>query len=485
MLFNSIEFFLFFIFVIAGLILLTQRKYQLVFLLSASYLFYIAASGIFIYLLFLVSLITYLTGEVIDRCTSDKRRKITLILGTSATLIFLVFFKYYNFGADTWNTISCYLGGPATLPFIDIALPIGISFFTFSGLSYIFDIYRRQLTPAKSFLEYALFIAYFPHLLAGPIVRASQFLPQLKNKIQILPENIKYGATLIAWGFLKKFVIADNIAPLVNGIFSHPFDYGSFYIILGTILFGIQIFCDFSGYCDIALGLANIIGLHLPVNFLRPYLSKSPTEFWRKWNITLSSFIRDYIYIPLGGNRKGTIRTYFNLIGAMLLCGLWHGAAWNFIIWGGYHGVLLSADKIIKKYVRFGKSVQDLLETYSGYFVKILITQYFIFLGWLIFRVGNLSELTYCLQKFILIDFVFTNQQIAVLAIVIIGGLTGFILVYNRKVADRIVAILTRDWIQTFADLPIRYWIVYLSTIILCYLCLSPVTSPQFIYFQF
>jgi D-alanyl-lipoteichoic acid acyltransferase DltB (MBOAT superfamily) len=483
--FNSIEFFLFFAFVLCGIILLARRKYQLIFLLLASYFFYVAASGIFLYLLVLVSIITFLTGEAIDRCRNENHRKICLVTGTALTLSFLVFFKYFNFGAETINSLSHMLGGPATLPMLDLVLPIGISFYTFSGLSYVFDIYRRQLSPSKSFIEYALFIAYFPHLLAGPIVRASQFLPQLKHEIRITPEDLKYGVTLIAWGFVKKFVIADNIAPIVNGIFAHPTEFSSFYIIFGTILFGIQIFCDFSGYCDIALGIASIIGLHLPQNFFRPYFTKNPTEFWRRWNITLSSFIRDYVYIPLGGNRKGTFRTYLNLIAAMLLCGLWHGAAWNFVLWGGFHGILLSADKVLKKYVHFGNRVHALLETHSGYLIKILITQYFIFLGWLIFRVGDLSDLAYCVNKFVLIDLALTSQQLMFVMLIGLAVSVFFLLLFNRRFADFVVAGVRKDWIRFFADLPVSYWIIYLVGMTLCFLCLSPAASPQFIYFQF
>jgi D-alanyl-lipoteichoic acid acyltransferase DltB (MBOAT superfamily) len=483
--FNSIEFFLFFFFVITLLVLLAHRKYQLIFLLAVSYIFYITSSGIFVYLLVLVSLITYITGEAIFGVDTPKTRKLYLILGTAGTLAILGYFKYYNFGVETFNSIAHFLGFSIPIPLVSLALPIGISFYTFSGLSYIFDIYRGKLVPTKSFCKYAVFIAYFPHLLAGPIVRASQFLPQLKYDIQITPENLKNGITLIVWGFIKKFVIADNIAPVVTGIFSHPTDFGSFYIVFGALLFGIQIFCDFSGYCDIAIGLAKIIGLHLPLNFFRPYLTKNPTEFWRRWNITLSSFIRDYVYIPLGGNRKGSVRTYLNLIMSMLLCGLWHGAAWNFIIWGGYHGILLSADKVLKKQVHFGKRIHGFLETHSGYLIKILVTQYFIFLGWLIFRVKNLSDLTYCIQKFVLIDFAFTDQQIRFLLVT--GSLTllFFVLLCNRTFADRIVSVATKDWVKFFAELPLRYWILYLSAMMLIFLCLSPATSPQFIYFQF
>jgi len=485
MLFNSIDFFLFFFFVITLLVLLARRKYQLIFLLFTSYFFYFTSSGIFVFLLFLVSLITYITGEAIFRTETVRTRKIYLAFGTAGTLVILGFFKYYDFGAETFNSFAHYLGFPTPLPIISLVLPIGISFFTFSGLSYVFDIYRGQLVPTKSFCKYALFISYFPHLLAGPIVRARQFLPQLMEDIRLTPENLKYGATLIAWGFIKKFVIADNIAPVVTGIFAHPTEVGSFYIILGTVLFGIQIFCDFSGYCDIALGLANIIGLHLPLNFFRPYLTKSPTEFWRRWNITLSSFIKDYVYIPLGGNRKGRVRSYVNLILSMLLCGLWHGAAWNFILWGGYHGVLLSVDKIIKRQVHLGKRLGAFFETHSGYLIKILVTQYFIFLGWLIFRVGNLPDLIYSVQKFILIDFAFSGQQIRFIIVMGSLALLFVALLFNRTFADHVVALASKDWVKFFADLPLLYWTLYLSATILIFLCLTPASSPQFIYFQF
>jgi alginate O-acetyltransferase complex protein AlgI len=392
------------------------------------------------------------------------------------------------------------------LPFLGLILPIGISFFTFSAISYVFDIYRGTIQPEKKFYKYALFISYFPHLLAGPIVRASQFLPQLKNRVSLSPDNLKTGVTIMLWGFVKKFVIADNCAPIVNAIFANPTSLGtsSPYIVYGTLLFGIQIYCDFSGYIDIALGAAELIGLHLPQNFFRPYLSKSPTEFWRRWNITLSSFIRDYVYIPLGGNRKGKIRTYFNLEISMLLCGLWHGAGLKFVIWGGYHGVLLSLHKFVAKRTGSFPKILPSLNDHFKIFVKIIITQYFIFLGWIMFRATNLPDMIYCVNKYVLFDFDFSKQDLMPLwgITTIFGVINGMglyikifsiiavviavvLLLHNDYWMKKIINILTIDWTQSIASLQLKYWMIYLTIMILLLLCFTPSTSPVFIYYQF
>ena len=341
------------------------------------------------------------------------------------------------------------------------------------------------LPPTDSLYKYALFVAFFPQLVAGPIVRASQFLPQLKNKVEITPDNLKFGITLIAWGIIKKAVIADNIGPTVDIVFAHPTGFTSFYIIAATILFGIQIYCDFSGYSDIAIGAARIMGFHLPENFNRPYLAKNPTVFWSKWHISLSSFIKDYLYIPLGGNRKGKVRTYVNLMVTMLLCGLWHGAAWNFVIWGGYHGILLLVHKTVSKGWNIRGRSCSLPQTHAGTLINIMVTQYFIFLGWLIFRVGNLSDLIYCVEKFIFIDFISINvQNIAILTVGFLFLLT-IALLLKKKSTDRIAKFVTNDWISYFATLQLKYWLFYLIAVISLLLCFSPSSSPEFIYFQF
>jgi len=296
---------------------------------------------------------------------------------------------------------------------------------------------------------------------------------------------LKIGITLIVWGFFKKIIIADNLAPLVNSTYASPIGATSFTIITATFLFGIQIYCDFSGYIDIALGCANIIGLHLPQNFNKPYFSKSPTEFWRRWNITLSSFIKDYVYIPLGGNRKGKVRQYVNLIISMLICGLWHGAAWNFILWGVYHGILLSVHKLMHNSFSLGKKVDDWLQTYSGLLIKIAITQYFIFFGWLMFRSQSLQDLFYCSKKFLFIDFVFTRLELVVIGIIILSALIFFALLQNKKFSDFIVNLVTTDWISTFSELKLFHWFIYLFVIIILLFMFSPSSSPEFIYFQF
>ena len=262
------------------------------------------------------------------------------------------FFKYADFGISQINHVTESLGIPE-ITALGLILPIGISFYTFQTISYTVDIYRGKLEPSKSLWEFALFVSFFPQLVAGPILRASHFLPQLREKISnnnitsrlrtitIHDTSLRFGISLMAIGFFKKMFFADNIAPMSNEIFNVPYGLESFTVMLGAIAFGVQIYCDFSGYSDIAIGAATILGFHIPANFNKPYFAVSPVDFWRRWHISLSTWLRDYLYIPLGGNRKGNSRTYTNLITVMFLGGLWHGASWNFVIWGLMHGAYL------------------------------------------------------------------------------------------------------------------------------------------------
>ena len=260
--------------------------------------------------------------------------------------------KYFDIGSN--------------IPMLNLALPIAISFYTFHSITYTVGIYRKQLEPAKTFTEYAIFVAFFPQLVAGPILRAKEFLPQLREKIEgstvggifrqivIEKSNLKYGITIMIFGFLKKMFFADNIAPLVNDVFSSPVGHDSLTIMLTTLAFGIQIYCDFSGYSDIALGAAWIMGFKIPINFNKPYFATSPSDFWRRWHISLSTWLRDYLYVPLGGNRKSRVRTYLNLFIVMFLGGLWHGASWNFVIWGILHGAYLAVHRAMSnRYHRY------------------------------------------------------------------------------------------------------------------------------------
>ncbi|NDB89055.1 MAG: MBOAT family protein, partial [Thaumarchaeota archaeon] len=290
-----------------------------------------------------------------------------------------------------------------------------ISFYTFHSITYTVGIYRKQIEPAKTFTEYAIFVAFFPQLVAGPILRAKEFLPQLREKIEgstvagkfrlivIEKSNLKYGITLMIFGFLKKMFFADNIAPLVNEVFSNPVGHDSLSIMLTTLAFGIQIYCDFSGYSDIALGAAWIMGFKIPINFNKPYFATSPSDFWRRWHISLSTWLRDYLYVPLGGNRKSRTRTYLNLFIVMFLGGLWHGASWNFVVWGTLHGAYLAIHRaLINKFPQIFNT--DLGKNKMLKIMTIAITQYFVFLAWIPFRIKEFDNMTYAMQKYLIPD---------------------------------------------------------------------------------
>ncbi|TRZ69903.1 MAG: MBOAT family protein, partial [Nitrosopumilaceae archaeon] len=298
MLFNSIDFVVFFAFVLSMFVIIKNRDFQHTFLLSVSYFFFFYSSNYLFSLLIFTTVWDYYLGKQIFKTESNKRKKIFLILSVSGNLSLLGFFKYADFAATQFNILGHYFNLNANLPLLNLALPIGISFYTFHSIGYIIDVYRGQVTPSKSLREYAIFVAFFPQLVAGPILRASQFLPQLREKLdnievgknikQILihDQNLRSGITLMMFGFFKKIFIADNISPMVNEIFANPIGLDSFTIILGTIAFGIQIYCDFSGYTDIALGAARTMGFRIPVNFNKPYFATSPSDFWRRWHIS-------------------------------------------------------------------------------------------------------------------------------------------------------------------------------------------------------
>lgn len=498
MLFNSIQFIIFFICIIIAVYALKKKFYQHFFLLIASFYFYWVSSESLILLLFLVILITYYSGHEIHRAESAKRKKLYISISVITCLGILGFFKYFNFAVNSVANLFNAIGFGPSYYFFEIVLPIGISFYTFQALTYVFDIYRGELEPTDKLYKYALFVSFFPQLVAGPIVRAKEFLPQLKNQIHISYDNVKLGTTLIGWGFVKKVIIADNVAYYANHVFSNPFapieNSNSFFIIAATILFGIQIYCDFSGYCDIAIGCATILGFWLPQNFNHPYFSSNPSLFWRRWHITLSRFIRDYLYIPLGGNRKGQFRTYFNLLFTMLACGLWHGASWNFVCWGGFHGVLLIGHKMINGKLSSLDFYSTLKNSRLYLIISILVTQYFVFMGWIMFRVRDFNDMIIALEKFIFIDFssiaggltkytdiIYTNALLLLIALLLV------IVLFGRRLKAKINLNkpINLDFISYIAKSKDIYWGIYLFAVILAILCLAPSASPEFIYFQF
>jgi len=472
MLFNSLQFAILMVVVFLSIELFKNNALRLSILLLSSYVFYYTDSGPLFVLLLFSSLLGFYTGKKVHESAALGKRKFFLILSIVGNLGVLALFKYTNFAIRVANDIGSLFGASPSLSALSIVLPVGLSFFTFQTMSYTFDIYRKKLTPSDSFLKYALFISFFPQLVAGPIVRASEFLPQLEKKVLMLSENLKQGLTYIGWGLAKKVVFADNLAPLVDSVFSDPIGLSSFHIIIGTLAFGVQIYCDFSGYSDIAIGAAGIFGFKLPKNFNKPYFACNPSDFWGRWHITLSTWLKDYLYIPLGGNRKGRSRTFINMMITMFLGGLWHGAAWNFVIWGIYHGVLLVAYKWIAG--RFS--------LIKGRIASIIVTQYFIFLGWLMFRVGNFEHLLFAIRKFLFLDFFSAG----------ISGIMPFFL--ENKFSILLIAVFfylhalsykMPDIIERINSARLSYWFAYAMLISLLLFLFTPSASKAFIYFQF
>ena len=488
MLFNTPEFIIFFIFVIAIISCLKFRRFQHLFLVGASYFFFYLSNNFLITLLIYSTLLDFYIGKAIFNSKNKRTKKILLITSLAGNLGLLGFFKYANFMIDEINGIVESFG-MSQIDSLEIILPIGISFYTFQTISYTVDIYRGKLTPSESFWEFALFVSFFPQLVAGPILRASHFLPQLRKKlskenlstkfrtITIHHSALRFGITLMAMGFFKKMFFADNIAPMVNEIFSVPYGLESFSIIIGAIGFGVQIYCDFSGYSDIAIGAATILGFHIPANFNKPYFATSPVDFWRRWHISLSTWLRDYLYIPLGGNRKSPNRTYANLFTVMIIGGLWHGASWNFLIWGALHGVYLAVHKIIvKKFPSLNDS--ELLKSKKMKIISILTTQYFIFLAWVAFRVEDINALPYVLYKYVVWDFA-TEATIEMLShnklpILLIIGF--FILNYISY---------KKDIVKKLSEIKIKYWILILIGIMTMILLFFDPFPEEFIYFRF
>ncbi|WCN38118.1 MBOAT family O-acyltransferase [Aneurinibacillus uraniidurans] len=343
MLFHTPEFF--FLFALTFLAYHLFRPARLTILAVASCLFYGATSWGFLALFLSVSFLSYLLARQI-RIRSGQAR-LWLVLGISLNVMNLAFFKYSLFIIHNLETLSGLTFVTPNSFWTHIVLPIGISFYTFQLIAYLVDVYKKRTEPAHSFLRFWVFISFFPHQLAGPIMRGQEFMPQVERttSLMVSPADFKYGVYLIIWGLAKKIMIADQLAPMVLPYFHNPGTLTTMEAWTGAYLFGFQIYADFSAYSDMAVGFGYLFGYRLPMNFMSPYISASATEFWRRWHITLSGWIRDYIYIPLGGSRKGRVRQDVNLLAAMLISGLWHGAMWTFVIWGALHGLLSIAHK--------------------------------------------------------------------------------------------------------------------------------------------
>jgi len=345
MVFNSLPF-LVFIGIFFPLYFSLRGRFRLWLCLIASYIFYAWWDWRFLSLILTSTLIDYLIGLRLNRETDTTKRQWLLRLSMVMNLGFLGFFKYFNFFVESFQDILLSLGLEPDLHTLHIILPVGISFYTFQSMSYTIDVYRKEIPVERDFLRFATFIAFFPQLVAGPIVRAKELLPQFAADIKFEWNRFSFGLSQVLWGFFKKVAVADSLAPFVDQCFAAPESFSALHLSLGVFFYAFQIYCDFSGYSDIAIGLARIMGFDFPDNFRTPYFSRNFSEFWTRWHITLSSWLRDYLYIPLGGNRQGTFNTYRNLMLTMLLGGLWHGASWVFVFWGFLHGLYLVGQRL-------------------------------------------------------------------------------------------------------------------------------------------
>lgn len=398
MLFNSTQFFVFFaVFYVLFLIVRKRLRLRNCLLLVGSYVFYASWNWYFLGLIILSTLVDYNIGRWLSRYDPDKpshtqTRKRLLLASVIINIGILGIFKYFNFFADSFVSLLGIFGLHVDNVTLSLLLPVGISFYTFQTLSYTFDVYRGKLEAIDSLLDFATFVAFFPQLVAGPIERASNLLPQIQSARDIQARDIHAGLYLVVWGLFQKIVIADNAAVVANMVFSDPTKYAGIEIIIGVLAFTFQIYGDFSGYSDIARGISKMMGIELMVNFRLPYFALNPSDFWNRWHISLSTWLRDYLYIPLGGNRKGTVNTYRNLMVTMLLGGLWHGAAWNFVLWGAYHGTILVIYRLFER-----KPMHE--DPWSGnynYLVigfKMLVMFILTMIGWMIFRVESMEQL--------------------------------------------------------------------------------------------
>lgn len=474
MLFNSLHFVAFYL-VFLVVFFLIPIRFRWVVLLVASYYFYMTWKWQYISLLLGLTIINYFLGIFLDKEQSPKPRKYWLVASVIINVGILFYFKYFNFFLSSVNSSFSLLGSSINIPRLDILLPLGISFFIFQKLSYLIEIYYRRFSPEKNFGMFAVFCSYFPQLIAGPIERPQNLLPQLNNLQPFNYNNGVLGLRLILWGLFKKVVVADRLCYFANTVFNHPQDYHGLAVIIATIFFSFQIYCDFSGYSDIALGTARVMGVELMKNFNTPYFAKSIKEFWSRWHISLSTWFRDYFYISIGGNRVSLPRWGFNLFLTFLVSGVWHGASWTFIIWGGIHGLVSALEAINDKLGWIKFKFPNILST--------LITFSIVAFAWIFFRANSLNDALILINHSIDFSHPFLGE---------IKGLEMSYL-YNLAIGFPLIILLliiesgmkNSYFVDVFHQ---KQWFRYGCYVLLCLLVAMFgvfVEQSDFIYFQF
>lgn len=483
MLFNSISFAIFLpiVFILYWFATKGNLKFQNILLLISSWYFYACWDYRFLFLLIFSILLDYYTGIKIYETENRSLKKVWLWLSISVNLGFLGVFKYYNFFASSFADALSLLGIESNLATLEIILPIGISFYTFHGLSYVIDLYRNRIKPERSFIDYSVFVSFFPLLVAGPIERATHLLPQIIKKREFNYSQAVDGLQQILWGLFKKIVIADNCAKYANTIFNNSADYSGSMLVIGALFFTFQIYCDFSGYSDIALGTARLFGINLLRNFAFPYFSRDIAEFWRRWHISLSSWFRDYLYIPLGGSKGGTFMKIRNTFIIFLVSGFWHGANWTFIVWGLLNAIYIMPSIIFNTnrnnldIVAKGKYLPTIKE-----FLSIGITFSLTVFAWIFFRANDLEHAFSIITEIFSRSLLVVPQFIGIGSVVSIVFLTGIFLIIEwlgreQQYALQIVSNVKKRYLRV-----ICYYAVIIS--ILMY---GNFNENQFIYFQF
>jgi D-alanyl-lipoteichoic acid acyltransferase DltB (MBOAT superfamily) len=480
MLFNSFEFLIFFILTSVGYFVI-NHQYRWAVLLLASCIFYMYFIPIYILILFLTIIIDYFAGILLEN-TEGKKRKWYLVASIVTNIGILAFFKYFNFFIDNLNGISGVLGSPQTFKYLPIILPIGLSFHTFQAMSYTIEVYRGNQKAERHFGIYSLYVMFYPQLVAGPIERPQNMLHQFHEEHHFNFDNLLSGLRWLLWGLFKKVVIADRLAIMVDYIYNGSGHSSGMEWIIATILFAIQIYCDFSGYSDMALGSARIMGFDLMLNFRQPYFSKNIAEFWSRWHISLSTWFKDYLYIPLGGNRVKISRWKFNLFFVFMVSGFWHGANWTFIIWGALHGVYLIVAEIRK---RFFKQI-------IGFdFLNILITFILVSFAWIFFRANSLEQaFNICKEIFKPIDASYFQisksdlhgQPDTILGLAKWKFIASLMVIPILFYCDYLIS--TKKVNDLIKKSPIYSWSIYYMLIIII-LLFGVFDTKQFIYFQF
>ncbi len=494
--FNSFEFLVFFP-IVTLVYFVIPKKVQWIWLLISSYYFYMCWNPVYALLILFSTAVTYLSGVLIDKTQlkikdetkSIKIKKLLVFASVALNLSILFFYKYFNFVVANINRAFSIIDIEVALPAFDVLLPVGISFYTFQALGYTIDVYRNNIKVERNFFKYALFVSFFPQLVAGPIERSKNLLHQLNKTQKFNYDRVKSGLLLMLWGLFQKIVVADRIAIFVNEVYGNYAHSGGALLALASVLFAVQIYCDFAGYCDIARGGARVLGIELMKNFNNPYSAQSIKEFWGRWHISLSTWFRDYLYIPLGGSRCSKMRKYFNIMAVFIISGLWHGASWGFVFWGFMHGSFQIIEDAIKP---IGKKLVNAFKidvnTFSHRLLKGVVVFIIVDIAWIFFRTQSFSlGLEIC--KLIITDFNLgkSYQTLSTLSlskielIIMIVSIAIFWIFDNLRSKVNLFEFIIKQqlWFR---------WLSYLLLIMVMVYCGvygTGYTGSEFIYFQF